>query len=90
MFHVRTLLAKVTTRLTRCLVRHLDTEIDWETYMIQTKLFLQGEHNYSRITGPTGPLVYVDSLLLHVVSQTTTLITDILPVMFEYTSFSMT
>lgn len=36
---------------------HLDTEIDWETYMIQTKVFLSGEHNYSRITGPTGPLV---------------------------------
>jgi len=36
----------------------LDTEIDWETYMIQTKIFLHGQHNYSLITGPTGPLVY--------------------------------
>ena len=36
-----------------------DTEIDWETYMVQTKVFLQGQHNYSMITGPTGPLVYV-------------------------------
>ncbi|KAH9484100.1 Dol-P-Man:Man(5)GlcNAc(2)-PP-Dol alpha-1,3-mannosyltransferase [Psilocybe cubensis] len=26
--------------------------------MIQTKVFLQGQHNYSLITGPTGPLVY--------------------------------
>ncbi|KAF8911176.1 dolichyl-P-Man:Man(5)GlcNAc(2)-PP-dolichyl mannosyltransferase [Gymnopilus junonius] len=34
------------------------TEIDWETYMIQTKAFLHGQHNYSLITGPTGPLVY--------------------------------
>ncbi|KJA27515.1 hypothetical protein HYPSUDRAFT_131393 [Hypholoma sublateritium FD-334 SS-4] len=34
------------------------TEIDWETYMIQTKVFLHGQHNYSLITGPTGPLVY--------------------------------
>ncbi|KIM49483.1 glycosyltransferase family 58 protein [Hebeloma cylindrosporum] len=34
------------------------TEIDWETYMVQTKVFLQGQHNYSMITGPTGPLVY--------------------------------
>ncbi|PPQ67648.1 LOW QUALITY PROTEIN: hypothetical protein CVT25_012676 [Psilocybe cyanescens] len=36
-----------------------DTEIDWETYMIQTKVFLQGQYNYSLITGPTGPLVFV-------------------------------
>lgn len=26
--------------------------------MIQTKIFLHGQHNYSLITGPTGPLVY--------------------------------
>ena len=25
--------------------------------MIQTKVFLHGQHNYSLITGPTGPLV---------------------------------
>lgn len=36
-----------------------DTEIDWETYMIQTQLYLKGEHNYTMITGPTGPLVWV-------------------------------
>ncbi|KAF9036614.1 glycosyltransferase family 58 protein [Panaeolus papilionaceus] len=35
-----------------------DTEIDWETYMIQTKAFLSGQYNYTLITGPTGPLVY--------------------------------
>lgn len=34
------------------------TEIDWETYMIQVKIFLNGERSYLKITGPTGPLVY--------------------------------
>ncbi|KAJ6596776.1 mannosyltransferase [Mycena vulgaris] len=34
------------------------TEIDWETYMVQTDVYLKGELDYSRITGPTGPLVY--------------------------------
>ncbi|KAF9009442.1 glycosyltransferase family 58 protein [Cyathus striatus] len=34
------------------------TEIDWETYMIQMEVFLKGQHNYSMISGPTGPLVY--------------------------------
>lgn len=36
----------------------LDTEIDWSTYMVQIRLFLDGERQYSKITGPTGPLVY--------------------------------
>jgi hypothetical protein len=43
----------------RALTRCADTEIDWETYMVQVKLFLKGEQDYSRISGPTGPLVYV-------------------------------
>jgi alpha-1,3-mannosyltransferase len=34
-----------------------DTEIDWETYMVQTGLYLKGERDYSAIVGPTGPLV---------------------------------
>ncbi|KAJ3778226.1 glycosyltransferase family 58 protein [Lentinula raphanica] len=34
------------------------TEIDWETYMVQVELYLKGERDYSRISGPTGPLVY--------------------------------
>ncbi|KAJ7098035.1 mannosyltransferase [Mycena belliarum] len=34
------------------------TEIDWATYMVQTEVYLKGELDYSRITGPTGPLVY--------------------------------
>jgi len=38
-------------------MRCADTEIDWETYMVHVKMFLGGEHNYSRITGPTGLLV---------------------------------
>ena len=43
----------------------LDTEIDWKMYMTQTKVFLSGEHNYSRITGPTGPLMYVCTFTLN-------------------------
>ncbi|KAJ3796717.1 glycosyltransferase family 58 protein [Lentinula aff. detonsa] len=34
------------------------TEIDWETYMIQVELYIKGERDYSKISGPTGPLVY--------------------------------
>ncbi|ETI21059.1 hypothetical protein G647_07402 [Cladophialophora carrionii CBS 160.54] len=34
------------------------TEIDWETYMVQVRLFLDGERSYLKISGPTGPLVY--------------------------------
>jgi len=34
-----------------------DTEIDWETYMIQIEVYLKGQRDYSKITGPTGPLV---------------------------------
>ncbi|KIJ16878.1 glycosyltransferase family 58 protein [Paxillus involutus ATCC 200175] len=34
------------------------TEIDWETYMVHIDLYLKGERNYAKITGPTGPLVY--------------------------------
>lgn len=36
----------------------LDTEIDWETYMIQASLYIKGIRDYSLISGPTGPLVY--------------------------------
>lgn len=34
-----------------------DTEIDWNTYMVHIQLYLKGETDYSRLTGPTGPLV---------------------------------
>ncbi|THH18490.1 hypothetical protein EW146_g2511 [Bondarzewia mesenterica] len=45
--------------LTQLIVRFVPyTEIDWETYMYQVKLYIKGERDYSYITGPTGPLVY--------------------------------
>lgn len=34
------------------------TEIDWATYMVQVRQFLDGERSYLKISGPTGPLVY--------------------------------
>lgn len=34
------------------------TEIDYTTYMVQIHKFVRGERNYSKLTGPTGPLVY--------------------------------
>ncbi|KAJ9610108.1 uncharacterized protein PV06_09177 [Exophiala oligosperma] len=34
------------------------TEIDFTTYMAQVRMYLDGERNYNKITGPTGPLVY--------------------------------
>lgn len=39
-------------------VSSTDTEIDWVAYMEQVKQFLDGERNYVRIEGGTGPLVY--------------------------------
>ncbi|KIY50974.1 glycosyltransferase family 58 protein [Fistulina hepatica ATCC 64428] len=43
------------------------TEIDWETYMIQVESSLSGQLDYSKISGPTGPLVYpAGHLRLHV------------------------
>ncbi|KAL5529217.1 hypothetical protein ACEPAG_5191 [Sanghuangporus baumii] len=45
--------------LTQLITRFVPyTEIDWETYMYHIDLYLNGERNYSAITGPTGPLVY--------------------------------
>ena len=35
-----------------------DTEIDWKAYMEEVKGFLNGELNYYRLRGGTGPLVY--------------------------------
>ncbi|KAF8352275.1 dolichyl-P-Man:Man(5)GlcNAc(2)-PP-dolichyl mannosyltransferase [Amanita rubescens] len=34
------------------------TQIDWDTYMVHIELYLKGETDYSKLTGPTGPLVY--------------------------------
>jgi alpha-1,3-mannosyltransferase len=37
---------------------YTDTEIDYTTYMTQISLYRDGERDYTRIIGPTGPLVY--------------------------------
>jgi alpha-1,3-mannosyltransferase len=34
------------------------TELDWESYMSQSKGFLEGDYNYLNLKGPSGPLVY--------------------------------
>ncbi|WWD03366.1 hypothetical protein V865_001418 [Kwoniella europaea PYCC6329] len=34
------------------------TKIDWPAYMQQVEMFLDGERDYSKIEGETGPLVY--------------------------------
>ncbi|KAJ3478157.1 hypothetical protein NLI96_g9958 [Meripilus lineatus] len=45
--------------LTQLIIRFVPyTEIDWETYMIQLGLYLDGERDYAFLQGPTGPLVY--------------------------------
>ncbi|KAI6132069.1 glycosyltransferase family 58 protein [Pisolithus croceorrhizus] len=45
--------------LTQLIIKFIPyTEIDWETYMVHIDLYLSGERDYSKITGPTGPLVY--------------------------------
>ena len=36
----------------------VDTEIDWTTYMEHIELYVNGETDYTKITGATGPLVY--------------------------------
>ncbi|KAI0831468.1 mannosyltransferase [Trametes gibbosa] len=45
--------------LTQLIIRFIPyTEIDWETYILQLELYLNGERDYAQITGPTGPIVY--------------------------------
>jgi hypothetical protein len=34
------------------------TEIDWEAYMQEVEMWLEGEYDYRKIYGGTGPLVY--------------------------------
>lgn len=36
----------------------LDTEIDWTAYMEQVTQFVNGERDYPKMEGGTGPLVY--------------------------------
>ena len=35
-----------------------DTEIDWKAYMDEVAGFLNGELDYTKLKGDTGPLVY--------------------------------
>lgn len=35
-----------------------DTEIDWKAYMQEVSGYLNGETNYIKLRGDTGPLVY--------------------------------
>ncbi|KAG7092366.1 hypothetical protein E1B28_008725 [Marasmius oreades] len=59
-FHVLSLLVVLGDAIMSLLILKLVpyTEIDWETYMIHVQLYDKGQRDYSRITGPTGPLVY--------------------------------
>ena len=41
-----------------CSIFHVDTEIDWSTYMQQVECFLNGTLDYQQIYGDTGPIVY--------------------------------
>lgn len=53
----------------------LDTEIDWKAYMEQIQLFQDGEREYTKIEGGTGPLVYpaahvwIYNLLYHITDR---------------------
>jgi len=49
---------RITCSFSLSLTPTSDTEIDWETYMVHTELYIKGQYNYTLITGPTGPLVY--------------------------------
>ena len=36
-----------------------DTEIDWKAYMQEVEGFINGTHDYTKLHGDTGPLVWV-------------------------------
>jgi hypothetical protein len=42
-----------------------DTKIDWPAYMQQVSGFRDGERDYTKLEGDTGPLVYVPSHLTY-------------------------
>lgn len=44
--------------LSHCYHCIIDTEIDWIAYMEEVQGFLDGERDYTKIEGNTGPLVY--------------------------------
>ncbi|CAG8441423.1 8357_t:CDS:2 [Ambispora leptoticha] len=44
--------------LNTILFKNVDTEIDWIAYMQQVSGFLDGERDYLKLKGDTGPLVY--------------------------------
>ena len=46
-----------------------DTKIDWPAYMQQVSGFRDGERDYTKLEGDTGPLVYVPSHLTHTKDQ---------------------
>ncbi|KAH7103723.1 glycosyltransferase family 58 protein [Auriculariales sp. MPI-PUGE-AT-0066] len=60
--------------LTALIVRFVAyTEIDFTTYMAQVDVYYKGERNYSRISGPTGPMVYpAGHVLVHRAMHTLT------------------
>jgi hypothetical protein len=37
--------------------KSLDTEIDWRAYMQEVRGYLDGEYDYIKLRGDTGPLV---------------------------------
>ena len=45
--------------LTFAIFKHVPyTEIDWEAYMQEVTMWQEGERDYLKIKGGTGPLVY--------------------------------
>jgi alpha-1,3-mannosyltransferase len=56
-FLVLLLLAELVLGL--AIIRYVPyTEIDWEAYMQEVEIWLEGEYDYRKIYGGTGPLVY--------------------------------
>jgi alpha-1,3-mannosyltransferase len=47
----------------------LDTKIDWPAYMQQVSGFRDGERDYTKLEGDTGPLVYVPSHLTYLTTR---------------------
>ena len=54
---VRVRLRRLITLGLRSEADRTDTKIDWDAYMQQVELFRDGERDYSRLVGETGPCV---------------------------------